>query len=56
MQVGAQLRTYFQEKLQQDKKSKPHSQIDHTKPIFVNNGEDNIRSMNLPSSGSMNTK
>lgn len=55
MQIGAQLRVYFQEKFQQDKKGKTASQIEHTKPIFVNNGEDTIRSMSLPSSGSMNT-
>ena len=55
MQVGAQLRAYVQEKVFQEKKVKMNSQFDHTKPIFVLNGEDGIKSMNLPSSSSLNT-
>lgn len=57
MQVGAQLRASVQEKLQNERKKKMGSQFDHTKPIFIHNGEDNIKSMNLPGSGSgsMNT-
>ncbi len=55
MQVGAQLRAYFQQKFQADKKNKTASQTDHIKPIFINNGEDSIRAMSLPSSGSLNT-
>lgn len=31
------------------------NQPEHTKPIFINNGEDSIRNMSLPTSGSMNT-
>lgn len=55
MQVGAQLRGYFQQRFQLDKKNKTSSQLDHTKPIFINNGQDSIKSMNLPSSGSLNS-
>ncbi len=55
MQVGAQLRSYFQEKVFQQKKTKSASQFEYTKPIFINNGDDTIRSMNLPSSGTLNT-
>ena len=55
MQVGAQLRAYIQEKVFQEKKVKMNSQFDHTKPIFVVNGDDGIKSMNLPSSSSLNT-
>lgn len=55
MQVGAQLRAYLQERIQNEKKKRIGSQTDHIKPIYIHNGEDTIRSMNLPSSGSMNT-
>lgn len=53
MQIGAQLRTIFQERNQNDKKLRSVSQFDYLKPIFVNNGDDNIRSLSLPSSGSL---
>jgi dynein light intermediate chain 2 len=55
MQVGAQLRSYMQENMFKDKKSRPASQFEHIKPIFINNGEDSIHSMNLPTSSSLNT-
>ena len=55
MQVGAQLRAYLQEKVFQEKKMKMNSQFDHTKAVFIMNGDDTIRSMNLPTSGSLNT-
>lgn len=48
-EVGAQLRHHLHEKLL-NKRTVSSAQSDHTKPIFINNGQDSIRSMNLPSS------
>lgn len=55
MQVAAQLRACLQERILGEKKKTMGRQFDHTKPLFIHNGEDNEKSMSLPSLGSLNT-
>ena len=51
MQVGAQIRAIIHQYFFEDKTSELSGQKDHTKPIFIFRGQDDIASLSLPSSG-----